>query len=212
MCKELGKDRFYELVDKEFGTVRPGGLRHMIMKLPAGYVGKRRSGGDLLEHIREIKKEHSLVLVLDGITDPHNLGAILRSADLMDVAAVILPRRRSAEVNDTVRTVSAGASHHVEVFTVPNLSRILEQLKGEGYWIYGADMEGRCAHSVRLGGKTVLVLGSEGKGVSSELRKHCDEVLTIPSGGHIDSFNVSVAAGILMYEIRRQTGFPFGLD
>jgi len=148
-------------------------------------------------------KEKSIVLLLDGITDPHNFGAILRSADQFGIDLVIVPGRRSAGDNMTVRKTSAGASGYISIVE-ENLSRSMDLLKSSGFWIYGADMEGENCWSLNLKGRVALVLGSEGKGISRLLAEKCDSLIKIPSAGHVDSFNVSVAAGILMYETVRQ--------
>lgn len=149
-------------------------------------------------------RENALVLLLDGVTDPQNLGAVLRSADQFSVDLVIIPDRRSAGVNGTVMKVSAGAAAYVPVATVKNLSRTLALFKEEGFWIYGADMGGESVDSVSLTGKTVIVLGAEGAGLSRLIEETCDVIVSIPTAGHIDSLNISVAAGILLYEARRQ--------
>lgn len=149
----------------------------------------------------------ALILFLDGITDPHNLGAILRSADIFSVDAVVIPGRRSAGITSTVIEVSSGAAHYVPVFQVSNLNRALEESKEQGFWIYGADMGGEKAASLKLTGKVGLVLGSEGKGLHQHTASLCDQVISIPMKGHVDSLNVSVAAGVLMYEVRRQQGW-----
>lgn len=146
----------------------------------------------------------SVVVVLDGVTDPQNLGAVMRSADQFSVDLLLLPERRSAQVNQTVYKVSSGAAEYVPYTIVPNLVRALEQLKEQGFWIYGADMNGEAISSVNLTGKTVVVLGAEGKGLSRLVLETCDRVVSIPTSGHIDSLNISVAAGIMMYEIQRQ--------
>lgn len=148
--------------------------------------------------------EGALVLILDGITDPHNLGAILRSADQFAVSLVIIPSRRSAQANQTVIKVSSGAAHWVNQAVVPNLNREIEYLKKEGFWIYGAAMDGTSLHKTTFPKRTAIVLGSEGRGISQLTEKLCDHTVSIPMSGHIDSLNVSVAAGILLYEIRRQ--------
>lgn len=158
--------------------------------------------------IREEHSDNSMVILLDGITDPHNLGAVLRSADQFEADLVVIPAKRSARDNETVAKTSAGASHYVPFSIVSNLVKAVEALQGAGYWVYGADMGGSYAHEADLTGKVALVMGSEGKGVSSLLRKKCDNLIAVPAGGNVDSFNVSVAAGILMYDIRRQQGFP----
>jgi 23S rRNA (guanosine2251-2'-O)-methyltransferase len=148
-----------------------------------------------------------LVLALDGITDVHNLGALLRSADLFFLDAVILPPRRTARDSDVVAKISSGASAFVPLLEAPNLARALRDLKESGFWIYGADMQGRPAPETKLEGPIALVLGNEGKGLSRLVRETCDALISIPAAGHVDSFNVSVAGGILLYEIRRQQGF-----
>ncbi len=150
--------------------------------------------------------EDALVLMLDGITDPHNLGAILRSADQFGVDLVIIPERRSVQANETVVKVSSGAAQYVKMSVVTNLAREIDRLKDAGFWIYGADMAGQSSYEIKFARRTVLIMGSEGDGMSFLTRKKCDEIVSIPMQGHIDSLNVSVAAGILLYEFRRQTG------
>jgi len=148
--------------------------------------------------------ESSLVLVLDEITDPQNLGAILRSADQFAVSLVIIPERRSAQANSTVVKVSSGAAQYVPMAVVTNLNREIENLKGNGFWVYGADMAGKETYKTVFPKRTVLVMGSEGKGMRDLTKTLCDGIVSIPTSGHIDSLNVSVAAGILLYEVRRQ--------
>jgi 23S rRNA (guanosine2251-2'-O)-methyltransferase len=162
----------------------------------------------LKHHLKELEGEKSLVLVLDGITDPQNLGAILRSADQFGVQLVIIPSRRSAQENQTVSKVSSGASEYVPLVVVPNIVSALESLKEQGFWIFGADAEGKSTGQLDLDGKVCIVLGSEGAGMHRLARERCDFLVSIPASGHVDSFNVSVAAGILMFEARRQQGFP----
>jgi 23S rRNA (guanosine2251-2'-O)-methyltransferase len=128
----------------------------------------------------------------------------LRSAEQFGVDVVVLPARRSARVNPTVEKVSAGASNYVRTVTVTNLRRALGQLKEAGYWVYGADAAGAPLWDAELQGKTVLVMGSEGKGVSEVVRRECDQLLRIPTSGRVDSLNVSVAAGVLLYECYRR--------
>lgn len=146
----------------------------------------------------------ALVLILDGITDPQNLGALMRSADQFAVDLLVLPERRSASDGAVVRKVSAGASVHVPKLKVPNLVRVIEQLKKGGFWVYAADMDGTASWGTDLKGKVALVLGAEGRGVGQLVKKSCDAVVSIPMKGHIDSLNVSVAGGVLLYEVRRQ--------
>jgi 23S rRNA (guanosine2251-2'-O)-methyltransferase len=164
---------------------------------------------DLKGFVSSLDAETALVLALDQITDPQNLGAILRSADQFKADLVMLPARRSAQENETVLRVSSGASSYVNLLTIPNLAAGLQLLKKNGFWIYGADMEGEPAHLLDLRGRVCIVMGSEGTGLRRLVRENCDALIRIPAGGHVDSFNVSVASGILMYETRRQQSFPF---
>ncbi len=155
--------------------------------------------------IRELAtRDHALVVVLDSITDPQNVGAIIRSADQFGVDLVVLPEHRGATDFEVIARTSAGASSWVPVAIVPNLVRVAEMLKESGFWVYGADAGGTKATSVGFAAKTALVMGSEGSGIARLLREKCDEIVSIPTRGKLDSLNVSVATGILLYEIRRQ--------
>jgi 23S rRNA (guanosine2251-2'-O)-methyltransferase len=162
----------------------------------------------LRERLAEISGPTALILLLDEISDPHNLGAILRSADQFGVELVILPTRRAARETQTVVKTSAGASLYVPLYSLPNLAAGLQLAKEAGFWVYGADLGGGRLDAVSFEGRTALVLGSEGGGLRRLVRERCDALVRIPSGGHVDSLNVSVAAGILMFEIRRQQRFP----
>ena len=142
--------------------------------------------------------------VLDEITDPHNYGAILRSCDQFGVDLVLTRHRRTAKYADVIGRTSAGAAAWVPQAETANLPRAVEQLKNAGFWIYGADMEGESVYSRDLRGRTAIVLGGEGTGLSRLLRENCDAMISIPSLGRIDSLNVSVAAGVLFYEVLRQ--------
>lgn len=154
------------------------------------------------------KKDNAVVLVLDSITDPHNTGAIIRSADQFAVDLVILPEHRGATDFEVISRTSAGASSWVPIVTTPNLVRAVEQLKEAGFWVYGADAGGKAAPEMGIADKSVLVMGNEGSGIARLLREKCDLIVSIPTGGRLDSLNVSVAAGILLYEIRRSAGVP----
>lgn len=162
---------------------------------------------DLDSFLRTFDKDNAMVVILDGITDVHNYAAILRSADQFFADLVIIPSRRSASDNAVVSKVSSGASSWVPVATVSNLSRAMKQLSEKGFWIYGAHMEGEACYDLKLAGKTAIVMGSEGSGMSRIVRENCDGFIRIPTDGHVDSLNVSVASGILMYEVRRQQRF-----
>ncbi|GHV69673.1 23S rRNA (guanosine(2251)-2'-O)-methyltransferase RlmB [Spirochaetia bacterium] len=150
-------------------------------------------------------RKDALAVVLDEITDPHNYGAILRSCDQFGVDIVLTRRRRIAKNAETISKTSAGAVSWVPVAETANLGRTVEELKAAGFWIYGADMAGEPVYQRDLGGRTALILGGEGTGISRLLKEQCDALVGIPSyGGRIDSLNVSVAAGVLFYEVQRQ--------
>ena len=163
-----------------------------------------------LEDLRDKAGDNSLVIVLDGITDPRNLGAVIRAADQFAADAVVVPRRRSAGGDtDLMSRSSAGAMEWVPLIEMTNLSRALGDLKDSGYWIWGADMDGDDSPKVNLKGRTVLVMGREGEGLHRLVKESCDGLIRIPTGGNVDSLNVATAAGILMYETRRQQGFSY---
>ena len=146
-----------------------------------------------------------LILVLDGVQDPHNLGACLRTADACGALAVIVPRDRAAQVNPTVRKVAVGAAETTPVVAVTNLVRTLKLLQEAGLWVVGADADGpKLAHEVDLKGGIVLALGAEGTGLRHLTRQTCDWIVRLPQLGAVESLNVSVAAGMLLYEAVRQ--------
>jgi 23S rRNA (guanosine2251-2'-O)-methyltransferase len=146
-----------------------------------------------------------LLLVLDGVTDPHNLGACLRSADAAGVAAVIVPRDRAAGLTPVVRKVAAGAAESVPLVAVVNLARTLRELKDRGLWLIGTtDDAPRTLYDVDLSGPTVVVMGSEGEGMRRLTREACDELVSIPMAGAVESLNVSVATGVTLFEALRQ--------
>ncbi len=152
-------------------------------------------------------KKCATVLVLDSITDVHNVGAILRSADQFGVSLVLVPSHRGASdisQNEVVARTSAGASNWVKISVVPNLVRAVQKLKQAGFWVYGADAGGTQIHDGTFAENCALIMGSEGSGISRLLREECDTIVSIPTCGRIDSLNVSVATGILLYEIFRQ--------
>ncbi len=146
-----------------------------------------------------------LLLILDGIEDPHNLGAILRSAEVAGADGVFVPQRRSAQLSATTIKASAGAVSHLKVARISNTARIMEQLKEAGYWITGFDAEsGRPIWQLDFSGPTALVLGGEGSGLHRLIKEKCDFLASIPMRGKVASYNVSVAAGIALYEVLRQ--------
>jgi 23S rRNA (guanosine2251-2'-O)-methyltransferase len=151
------------------------------------------------------KAKNPLILVLDGVQDPHNLGACLRTADACGSLAVIVPKDRAAQINATVRKVAVGAAETTPVVPVTNLARTLKVLKDAGLWVVGADAEGsRLPHEIDLTGGIVLALGSEGTGLRHLTRQTCDWMVRLPQLGSVESLNVSVAAGMLLYEAVRQ--------
>jgi len=150
-----------------------------------------------------------IVLVLDGIQDPHNLGACLRTADACGALAVVVPKDRAAGLNATVRKVAAGAADTTPIATVTNLARSLKLLKEAGLWIVGADMSGeKLAWEADLRGPLALVLGSEGDGLRDLTRRTCDYLVRLPQAGTVESLNVSVACGMLLHETMRQRATP----
>jgi len=157
---------------------------------------------DFLANLGE--RRDVLVLILDEITDPHNYGAILRCCDQFGVDLVLSRNRRNAKHAEVVSKTSAGAVSWVAQTETPNLARAMEDLKEAGFWLYGADMDGEPVYEKDLSGRVALVLGGEGSGISRLLREKCDGMVGIPSAGRIDSLNVSVAAGVLCYEVHRQ--------
>jgi len=154
--------------------------------------------------LAEKKGETPFFFILDGIEDPHNLGAIIRTANLAGAHGVILPKRRAAGLTATVVKASAGAIHYTPVAKVTNIVSTIEQLKEKGMWFVCADMDGELMYRQNLTGPIGLVIGNEGKGVSLLVKEHCDFISSIPMKGDIDSLNASVAAGVLAYEIVRQ--------
>lgn len=158
---------------------------------------------DILDKARE-KGEAPFIFLLDSIEDPHNLGAIIRTANLAGAHGVIIPKRRAAGLTATVAKASAGAINYTPVAKVTNLTRTMEELKKKGMWFVCADMDGEQMYRLNLTGPMGLVIGSEGEGVSRLVKENCDFIAGIPMRGDIDSLNASVAAGVLAYEIVRQ--------
>lgn len=158
---------------------------------------------DLLEALTGARDP--LVLVLDGVQDPHNLGACLRTADACGAIAVVVPRDRAAGMNATVRKVAAGAAETTPLVSITNLARCMKLLKEAGLWIAGADMAGeKLAWQADLGGPLALVMGSEGEGLRELTRRNCDFLVRLPQVGAVESMNVSVACGMLLYEAVKQ--------
>ena len=168
-------------------------------------VTSAKQYSDLDDVVGAKRGQYSLVLVLDGVEDPHNLGAIIRTAHAAGAAAVLVPDRRAAGLTETVAKAAAGALEHLPVVRVGNISQTLEALKGRGFWIYGLDERATDLYSeTDFARPTVLVLGGEGQGLHQLVKKHCDVLLRIPMAGAISSLNVSVAAGIVLFEWTRR--------
>lgn len=157
---------------------------------------------DILENARS-KGEQPFIIICDEIEDPHNLGAIIRTADACGAHGIIIPKRRGVALTYAVGKVSAGAVEYVPVARVANLPSLIDELKEKGFWIYGADMDGTRWDEQDYSGAVALVVGSEGKGISRLVREKCDFIVSLPMKGKINSLNASVAAGILMYEIAK---------
>jgi 23S rRNA (guanosine2251-2'-O)-methyltransferase len=157
------------------------------------------------EEILERAKSPGLLVILDGIEDPHNLGAILRSAEAAGTDGVFLPQHRSAALSAAVVTASAGAASHIKLARVPNIAQLIESLKKRGYWVTGLDADGSASlWEIDLTVPTALILGSEGSGLHRLVKEKCDFVVSLPIRGAVSSYNVSVSAGIALYEALRQ--------
>jgi 23S rRNA (guanosine2251-2'-O)-methyltransferase len=168
-------------------------------------VTSSKQYNDLDDIIAAKRGPHSLVVVLDGVEDPHNLGAIMRTADASGVDGIVIPERRAAAVTGTVVKSSAGASEHLPVAKVTNIARTLEDLKAKGLWIVGLDERGKRNYdSVDYNMDCAVVLGAEGKGLHDLVARKCDFLVSIPMLGKVPSLNVSVAAGVVLYETVRQ--------
>jgi len=189
-----------EVARSELDAAAPG-HRGILLEAEAD-----SGAGPSLELFLADPPERALVVLLDHIEDPQNLGAILRSADVFAADLVIAPRKRSAPLGDAAVAASAGAAAYAPLVQVANLAEALRRLKEAGFWAYSADMGGSSLPAAELGARSAFVLGNEGAGVSRLLGEECDLALSIPMSGHVDSLNVSVSAAVFMYEYRRR--FP----
>lgn len=159
---------------------------------------------DILQEAKS-KGEQPFILILDGIEDPHNLGAIIRTAETAGVHGIIIPKRRACLVNSTVYKVASGAVEHMKIARVNNLNDEIKYLKDKGVWVYGTAIEAtQYYYDEKFNGAVALVIGNEGEGISRLVRENCDVLLKIPMKGYITSLNASVSAGIIMYEVLRQ--------
>ena len=189
VVKETGEEKLRSLI----GDVKHGGVA--AVTAAASY--------STVEEILAVSEEKGLppfIIAADGIQDPHNLGAIIRTAEAAGADGVIIPKRRSASLTSTVYKTSAGAASWIKVARVGNLASTLEELKKKNIWIYGAEADGTPFHQAKLDGGICLVIGSEGQGLGRLVRETCDQILSIDMYGHVNSLNASVSAGILIYE------------
>ena len=148
--------------------------------------------------------ENSLIVMLDHIEDPHNFGAIIRTCEAAGVDAIIIPKDRACEVNSTVIKVSTGAINNISIIRVPNLNQTINTLKNNGFWFVGTDMNGTDYRKIDYKGKTCIIIGNEGKGMSDLIRKNCDFIASIPMYGKVNSLNASVATGIIIFEALKE--------
>lgn len=194
IIQEVDRNRLEQIAD--------GGVHQGIAALVTGF--EYSTVMDII-NIANTRGEDPFIIILDELEDPHNLGAIIRTAESAGAHGVIIPKRRSAIVNQTVYKSSAGAVNYMAVAKVTNISRTIDELKEEGIWIYGADMDGDDFYfNTNLTGSVGLVIGNEGKGISRLVKEKCDVLVKIPMMGKVSSLNASAAASILMYEVVRQ--------
>lgn len=196
------KDVLIQFVKKErLDQISQTGKHQGVVAYTAAY---EYSDIEDMFRLAEQKGEDPFLILLDEIEDPHNLGAIIRTANLAGAHGVIIPKRRAGGLTATVAKTSCGALNYTPVAKVTNLSKTIEELKERGLWFVCADMDGERMYDLNLTGPIGLVIGNEGSGVSKLVKQHCDFVASIPMKGDIDSLNASVAAGVLAYEIVRQ--------
>ena len=158
---------------------------------------------DILELAKQ-RNENPFIVICDDLEDPHNLGAVIRTAEACGVHGIIIPKRRSASLNATVAKSASGALEYMKVARVTNIANTIDRLKNEGIWVFGADMDGCDYAAADFDVPCALVIGNEGKGIGPLVAKKCDEIISLPMHGKINSLNASVAAGILMYEVVRK--------
>ncbi len=219
-------DKILVLHGEKNGSITPILEKARALKIPIREVAKQKldfmSGGAAHQGIAAIiaartyceisdillvakeRNEDPFIVICDGIEDPHNLGAIIRTAEAAGVHGIIIPKNRAASLNATVAKASAGALMHMNISRVTNITEAIKELKDNGLWIFGADMDGRPSKDFDLTGPIALVVGSEGNGISRLVKENCDGIISLPQKGKINSLNASVAAGILMYDILRQ--------
>ena len=200
MAKDKGLS--YQFAEKTaLDRIADGGVHQGVIAYISTY--EYCDPEDILEKARQ-KGEDPFIIILDGIEDPHNLGAIMRTADGAGAHGIIIPKRRAAGITDVVAKASAGAVEYVPVARVSNIAQTIDRLKEAGVWVGACDMDGAEYDKADLKGKLALVIGAEGQGISRLVKEKCDFSLSIPMSGRIASLNASNAAAILMYEVKRQ--------
>lgn len=195
-----------QLVQRKVLDEKSKGEQHqgVLARVTPGKTYSENDIEDILASAHD-KGELPFLLILDGVTDPHNLGACLRNADAAGVQAIIVPKDNAARLTATVRKVAVGAAETVPLVQVTNLARTMKQLQQLGVWIIGTAGETEtCLYDVKLDGPMALVMGAEGKGMRRLTREHCDQLVKLPMAGSVSSLNVSVASGICLFEIVRQ--------
>lgn len=201
LCKTMNIVIHYEgrdAIDRLSGTSKNQGV--FGVAAAKGYA----SVEDILEVSRK-RNEQPFILILDGVEDPRNLGAIIRTAEGAGVHGIIIPKHRATGLTDVVARTSAGAIEYIPIAKVTNISQTIERLKEQGIWVYGLDMDGKqMYYSMSYSTPLAIVIGGEGKGIRELVRKACDEVVSIPLSGKVSSLNVSVAAGVILFEIAAQ--------
>lgn len=190
-----------EVAPQKLDSLCNGGVHQGVAIIIAEYT--YCSVDDILA-VAEEKKEDPFIIICDGIEDPHNLGAVIRTAEAAGVHGVIIPEHRNVGITPTVSKTACGALEYVKVARVTNLVNTINHLKDRGVWVFAADMDGEAWCKTDFSGGCAVVIGSEGNGVSRLVKKNCDNIVSLPMCGNITSLNASVAAGIIMYEITRQ--------
>ncbi len=182
----------------QYLLVEPNVLDKMCKQNHQGILFERN---DFVYSSLESLFDEDFIVLLDHLEDPHNFGAIIRTAEAAGVKSIIIPKDRSVEVTDTVMKTSVGTTSNVKIVKVTNLVDAIRKLKEKDFFIYGSAMDGRDMNQIHFSGKIVLVIGNEGKGMSQLVRKNCDEIVSIPMVGKVNSLNASVASGILIYKM-----------
>jgi 23S rRNA (guanosine2251-2'-O)-methyltransferase len=210
IAKGAGGTRLQELIDlcRERRVAVRYEPRQNLDRVAAGAVHQGVIAFGAAEHFADLDataSQNGLHVVLDGVEDPHNLGAIIRTAHAAGASAVVIPDRRAAPLTETAAKAAAGALAYLPVVKVTNINRALDELKERGYWIYGLDERGKEAYDeVDFASPAAIVLGAEGKGLHEHVAKKCDFLVRIPMAGNVASLNVSVAAGVVLFEWRRK--------